>query len=73
LKIERELARVTEEIERLSGTLENLSGRISYSKITVSFQARPMAQVSQAPDKPLTLPFPFLDGLGLSPLLNLHE
>jgi hypothetical protein len=69
LKIERELARLTEEIERLTGTLENLTGRIAFSKITVSFEPR---RTEPAPER-VRLPFSFLDNLGLSPLFNLSE
>lgn len=70
LKVEQQLARVTVEIEQLTATLKGLTDRIAYSKITVTFQPRATENV---PDEVLRLPFPWLQSLGLSPLLNLHE
>lgn len=70
LKIEAQLGRVTEEIERLAGELELLQSRVSYSKITVLFQARHTEEVH---DEVMRLPFPWLQTLGLQRLLNLEE
>jgi hypothetical protein len=70
LEIERELGRVTEEIERMEGRLKLLKDRIGYSTITVSFQP-----VNDQPvrDSALLLPFPWLQDIGLSTLLNVHQ
>jgi hypothetical protein len=69
LEIEKELGRVTESIERMEGRLKLLGDKIAYSTITVSFQP-----IDQAPVHDLArLPFPWLQGLGLSQLLNVHD
>jgi hypothetical protein len=66
VEIHRELAKVTEEIERYEGKLKLLRDRIAYSTITVSFEQTQTQQVrSQA-----LLPFPWMNTMGLSPLLR---
>ncbi|MBX3471906.1 MAG: DUF4349 domain-containing protein [Planctomycetes bacterium] len=70
LKVQAELARVTEQIELLKGRLRFLQDRLAYSTVTVHFRPRPTEQVGQ-PDV-YRLPFPWLDELGLPSLLNLR-
>ncbi len=67
LAIERELERLLKEIERMEGKLKFLSDRIALSTITVGFS--PIAEETPADD--VTLPFPWLDGLGLRNLTEL--
>jgi hypothetical protein len=68
LGIEHELDRVVAEIERLEGRLKFLSAKATYSTITVAFAAQPKEVVTKGNFK---LPFPWLDELGLSRLLDL--
>ncbi|MCO5170258.1 MAG: DUF4349 domain-containing protein [Planctomycetes bacterium] len=70
LKVQAELARVTEQIELLKGRLRFLQDRLAYSTVTVHFRPRPTEQVGQ-PDV-YRLPFSWLDELGLPALLNLR-
>ncbi|MCW8140744.1 MAG: DUF4349 domain-containing protein, partial [Planctomycetota bacterium] len=70
LKVQAELARVTEQIELLKGRLRFLQDRLAYSTVTVHFRPRPTEQVGQ-PDV-YRLPFSWLDELGLPSLLNLR-
>lgn len=68
IEIQKELARVTEEIERIEGRLKLLKDKIAFSTITVSFQP-----VDSQPVRDATiLPFPWLQDLGLSSLMNVH-
>jgi hypothetical protein len=67
VEIEKELARVTEEIERIEGKLKLLGDRIAYSSITVSFEPSAQQQVRRR----ALLPFPWMNDVGLSPLLAL--
>lgn len=67
LAVERELERVTSEIERLKGRLKLLQELVSFSTITVEFQPRPVDHI----DSKVTLPFPWLNQLGLGDLLRL--
>jgi hypothetical protein len=69
VEIEKELARVTEDIERLEGKLKLLGDRIAYSTITVSFEP---AHEQQVHNRAL-LPFPWMNTVGLSPLLALPQ
>jgi hypothetical protein len=68
IEIQKELARVTEEIERMEGRLKLLKDKIAFSSITVSFQPVDTQPVRDA----TILPFPWLQDLGLSSLLNVH-
>jgi hypothetical protein len=68
LSVERELARVTEEIELMEGKLKRLKELINFSTITVTFSSRASEQVTSN----VRLPFPWLDQLGLGPLLQLQ-
>jgi hypothetical protein len=70
LKIEAELGRVTEELERLSGEFQLLGSRVTFSKITVVFEAR---HTEELHDDVQRLPFPWLDTLGLQKLLDLRS
>jgi hypothetical protein len=68
IEIQKELGRVTEEIERMEGRLKLLKDKIAFSTITVSFQP-----VDSQPVRDATiLPFPWLQDLGLSSLMNVH-
>src|SRR5262249_2231111 len=67
LAVERELARVTDELERMKAELKRLRELVAYSTVTVRFEA-PHAE---ALDRRFTLPFPWLEELGLSRLLKL--
>ncbi len=68
LSVEKELARVTEVIERMEGKLKRLRELINFSTITVSFQPHGGESVASK----VQLPFPWLDELGLGPLLQLR-
>ena len=59
--------RVTVEIEAMEGKLKRLRELIAFSTMTVRFEARGGETVT----KKIRLPFPWLDQLGLSHLLNL--
>jgi hypothetical protein len=67
LEIEKELGRVTESIEQMEGKLKLLRDKIAFSTITVTFQP-----VETQTVRDTTLPFPWLQDLGLSSLLNVH-
>ena len=68
IEIQKELGKVTEEIERIEGRLKLLKDKIAFSTITVSFQP-----VDSQPVRDATiLPFPWLQDLGLSSLMNVH-
>jgi hypothetical protein len=67
VEIEKELARVTEEIERIEGKLKLLGDRIAYSSITISFEPSTPQQIRSR----ALLPFPWMNDVGLSPLLAL--
>jgi hypothetical protein len=67
LMVERELARVTQEIELLEGKLKLLRELVAFSTLHVEFRARAADTVKPG----VRLPFPWLEALGLSHLLNL--
>lgn len=67
LAVEKELERVAGDIERILGRLKLLSELLSFSTITVRFEARPVDLVGSD----VTLPFPWLHELGLPGLLSL--
>lgn len=69
LEIEKELGRVTEDIERMEGKLKLLRDQIAYSTITATFAALSPQTVH---DTSLLAPFPWLQQLGLQPLLDVH-
>jgi hypothetical protein len=69
LDIEKELGRVTEDIERMEGKLKLLRDQMAFSTITVTFA--PVA-VEQVQDSTILAPFPWMKGLGLQSLLNVH-
>jgi hypothetical protein len=69
IDIEKELERLTEQIERLEGRLKLLRDEIAFSTITVTFS--PIVE-EQVHDTSLLTPFPWLQQLGLSSLLNVH-
>ena len=67
LAVEKELARITAEIETMEGKLKRLRELIAFSTITVRFEARGGETVGDE----VRLPFPWLDQLGLSNLLQM--
>ncbi len=69
VEIAKELAKVTEIIEQLAGRMNVLKNKISFATITVTFSARDNATV---PDRSL-LPFPWLQQMGLTPLLSVEQ
>jgi hypothetical protein len=69
LAIERELERLNETIALLEGQLEALEERISYSTVTLRFQA--VQDTSEVPNALFRLPFDWLDQIGLPNLLSL--
>jgi hypothetical protein len=70
LEIEKELARVTTELERMEGRLKLLRDKVAFSTITVTFQPVDTAPVRA---NSMLLPFPWLQQLGLSTLLSVHQ
>jgi len=66
LAVEAELARVAGQVEQLKGKLKVLRELIAFSTITVRFDAQPVEQL----ESNLTLPFAWLDSLGLGNLLD---
>jgi L-fucose isomerase-like protein len=70
LSIERELQRLTEYIETMKGRQRFLADRISLSTITIRFQALG-TEGAGTPDG-FSLPFPWLDEIGLSNLMRLQ-
>jgi hypothetical protein len=68
LAVERELERVTQTIEQIKGRMRLLGELIAFSTITVNFRARRQDQVGSE----VRLPFDWLGGLGLPPLMNLE-
>jgi hypothetical protein len=69
LKVERELERIAGDIEAIKGKLKLYQELIAFSTITINFQARPAETISSE----ITLPFDWLNHLGLGPLLNLDN
>lgn len=67
LAVEEQLARLTDKIERIKGKLKLLRELVSFSTITVRFEARPVDKVRPN----VELPFPWLKELGLPELLSL--
>jgi hypothetical protein len=67
LAVERELGRVAGEIERMKGRLKLLRELVSFSTITLRFQAQQTEHIGST----VRLPFPWLDQLGLADLLRL--
>jgi hypothetical protein len=70
LSIERELQRLTEYIETMKGRQRFLADRISFSTITIRFQALG-TEGAGTPDG-FSLPFQWLDEIGLSNLMRLQ-
>ncbi len=68
LRVEQELERVAGDIESIKGKLKLFQELISFSTITVNFQARPAETISSE----INLPFDWLNQLGLGPLLDLN-
>jgi hypothetical protein len=68
LAVERELGRIISQIEQLKGKLKLMSELIAFSTITVNLQPR---VVESAVESTFNLPFPWLQTLGLGPLLSL--
>jgi Domain of unknown function (DUF4349) len=70
IEIQKELGKVTEEIERMEGRMKLLKDQIAFSTIGVSFS--PVADQT-VHDTTLLAPFPWLEKLGLSSLLSVHQ
>ena len=70
LVVERELERVTTELEQMRARQRFLADRIAFSTVTVMFRPAPRDAIDQ-PDV-FQLPFSWLDGLGLSSLIDLR-
>jgi len=66
LEIEKELARVMGDIEVMEGKLQLFADKIAYSTVTVRFQPLSTSDVHVM----ARLPFPWLQELGLGPLLQ---
>jgi len=66
LAIEKELSRVMGEIEQMEGKLQLFADKIAYSTVTVTFQPIRTSDVHAM----ARLPFPWLEALGLGPLLQ---
>jgi hypothetical protein len=84
LTVERELERVAREIDTIEGKVTFLKTRASFSRITVALRERPRPSpiVKDPPPPPPppppkaatpTLPVPWLQGLGVDPLLALTK
>jgi hypothetical protein len=67
LAVEAQLGRVAQSIESIKGKMRLLGELIAFSTITVNFQARAVDKVSSQ----VKLPFPWLETLGLTELLQL--
>jgi hypothetical protein len=67
LEVEREVARVRTEIETLEGQINRLSSQINFSTIAVDFAASKEAPAEMR----LTLPFRWLNSLGVENLLDI--
>jgi hypothetical protein len=68
LAIERQLGRVILQIEQLQSKLRSYKDRIAYSTITVEFRAKTPNEI---PNSEFSLPFSWLDGLGVQRLLQI--
>ncbi len=68
LEVEKELGRIIGEIDRMESKLKLLSEKIAFSTITVSLDpvVEPMVCATTV------LPFPWIQEIGLSSLLNVH-
>lgn len=69
LLVEEQLTRITTAIEQMKGKLKVLDELIAFSTITVTLSPH---VTKEHLTKRVTLPFPWLHGLGLSNLLNLE-
>lgn len=69
LTIEQELERITVTIEQHRGQLRVMQDRVAFSTITVRFQ--PVRQDQEVPRERFSLPFPWLNDLGLQNLMRL--
>lgn len=70
LEIEKELGRITESIEQMEGQLKLLGDKVAYSTLSVSFQA---VNPQSVPETQFQLPFPWIQDLGLTSLLSVHQ
>lgn len=69
LSVQRELERVTTELESLRGRQRYLADRVALSTITFAFRSQPRETLERTTFR---LPFPWLDSLGLSSLLEVQ-
>lgn len=70
LAIEEQLRRVILEIEQLKAALRGYQERIAYSTITVEFRPKRAAEIK---DEDFSLPFRWLNELGVQRLLDIPE
>lgn len=79
LTVEKELERVAQEIDRIEGRLEFLRTRAAMSVISIALTPKPknVAIVTTTPPPPpprnLELPIPWVEGVGIDPLLSLKK
>ena len=81
LTVERELERVAQEIDRIEGRLEFLRTRAAMSVISVALTPKPKSVpiVVAPPSAPppglhaVQLPIPWVEEIGIDPLLSLHK
>lgn len=66
LSVETELSRITEHIEQMKGQLKLLSDQIAFSTVTINFSVKRSETISDD----FSLPFPWLQTLGLQHLLS---
>lgn len=71
LAVQAHLERITQQLEQMKGQIRQLGDRVAFSTVTVQFQPQPREAVEQ-PDI-FSLPFPWLQQLGLRRLLNLSH
>lgn len=72
LEVQRELTRITEDLERLKGRLRFIEDRVAYSTLTVFFQPRPQNDTTGGAPPAFTLPFPWVQELGLRSLMDVR-
>lgn len=70
LDIERELGRLTEQIERIEAQLKTMKDKVAFATIAAEFA--PLSAPAPQPTA-FSLPFPWLEDLGLSALLSLKD
>ena len=72
LAIGQQLAQVTLERERIQTTMKSFQSRIAFAKVTVNFREKQLSEEVVLHAR-WRLPFPWLQELGLTRLLELSE